>query len=95
MEATNFVEWANAIDAHPETDDAELVVAVRLASGESVCTGCIKDEFGGLELCDNCDSASHLEWLGFLFGESQVTTETANGGSGMIVYSFRLPEKAA
>ncbi|SLF70461.1 Uncharacterised protein [Mycobacteroides abscessus subsp. abscessus] len=47
METTvNFVEWMNAIDAHPDLDGEHLVTAACIANGESVCTGCIMDEYG-------------------------------------------------
>ncbi|WP_198536903.1 hypothetical protein [Mycobacteroides chelonae] len=93
----NFVEWANAVDRDHDTTDDDLLVAIRIANGESVCTGCIVYDDGlgchesvpDLEMCENCESASLLEELGFLISESRME----NGTGGMVIYDFRIPPK--
>lgn len=92
MEPTvNFVDWMNAIDVHPDLDGEHLVTAACIANGESVCTGCILDEYG-YEPCENCALVSDLEETGFLVDESRIETETDDGGSGLVVYAFHIPD---
>ena len=58
MPAVNTAEWINAVDAHPDTLDTDLLVAVALANGETSVEGIDPEQAD--------DSVEELLALGFL-----------------------------
>ncbi|BBX69405.1 hypothetical protein [Mycolicibacterium psychrotolerans] len=75
----NTAEWLLAIDAHPETIDTDLVVAVALSNGDAAVEG--------VEPADVADAVDALVGLGFL--EPVLATDHPLGEEHVL--ELRLP----
>lgn len=78
MPAVNTAEWLMAIDAHPDTIDTDLVVAVALANGDTKVEGIEPDAV--------TDSVEELVALGFL--ESVLAADHPEGQEHLLELRF-------
>ena len=78
MPAVNTAEWLMAIDAHPETIDTDLVVAIALANGDA--------EVDGIDPNAVTDSVEELIALGFL--EPVLAAEHPEGEDHLLELRF-------
>jgi hypothetical protein len=80
------VEWLTAIDAHPDTFDIDLTVAVALVNGDSA---------EGIEKRRADDSVMELVCLGFLDVAAHIPCDCGDRycppECGDLLLSFRMP----
>lgn len=80
MTGVDTGQWLNAVDAHPDTLDSDLLVAVALANGTTEVDGMPSERVG--------DCVEELIALGFL--EDVVSVDLGDGREEHVL-ELRLP----
>jgi hypothetical protein len=99
MTEINTADWLNAVDAHPDTLDTDLLVAVAITNGETSVDGIDQDTvddsiaelitFGFLDDvmsidCDGCGAECHTR-------SGSPLDQTSSAGCVEHVLELRLP----